>query len=318
MAVSPIRQSLGMFARRRWTPLCPLSMSPTSPLSPPRCSQVQPALLAPFHSSQPRKFLETTEEITQFAMQVTGFLTVIAAWRTWQRVQVIRRARSEMAMPSGVSWLQDPRTKPETQAAFFAALQAGFDMAHAQPPARQHRALREATFSIPAELVRLNPDTPDINLIKLEDVGPVPSRPSSQKKDAATAWHAPEAFAPEDTRVFLYAKSKTAKADTVFLTINVDFPIEEVSKKEPIVTAERLNNVALRQATLGAFLAWYEVKGQKPGMKERFEPGPTMVVFILRDKAFISPFDPVKMAFTRPRTTSIVFGLTEPHTSKII
>lgn len=265
-------------------------------------------------------FLETPGEIGSLVVQAAGFTAAIVIIRRIRRAVAARRELESYNKPGApaVSWLQHPRVKPEAQAAFYAALAAGFDMAHAQPPERQHRAFREATFSIPAELVRLNPDAPDTSQIRLEDLGPIPSKPSSEKGAPEAGWQSQAPFAPEDTRIFLYSPTKDAKADTVFVTINVDFPIEEVDKKQPTVTSERLDQLALRQATLSAFLTWYAVKGQNPDIKERFQTGIINVVYILRDKAFICFYDPDLKGFVNPGTSSVIFGLTAPQTSRII
>lgn len=115
-----------------------------------------------------------------------------------------------------ISWqlTTDQKTADDVEA----IISAGFEMARKAPAQRREQAFREASFQVPHEIARLNPEAPRF---RVEDMGPMPPLKKTWKEMGEIGFHLTPPFDPEkEARVFLYFPNDAPRATAAFLAIN--------------------------------------------------------------------------------------------------
>lgn len=169
---------------------------------------------------------------------------------------------------------------------------AGFEMARRTPLPRRDQALREASFQVPHELARLNPDA---RHFRLEDLGPTP------------AWAEVEGYKPpfnlaEDARVFLYFPDGGVKATAAFVSINADFEIKRTKHGFlPGMFDISEQNLELIKAGMLAWTAQHlDLAANNPGLYRRIQTGQLPVIMNFHDKASGALYDTEAKTFHDP------------------
>lgn len=117
-----------------------------------------------------------------------------------------------------VSWNQaaDEKTRKDVKA----IVTAGFEMARRKPIRSRDQAYREATFQVPHEIARLNPDA---RRFRVEEMAPLSSLRKTWQALAKQGHYTKSPFNIErEARVFLYFPNDSDKATAAFLAINAE------------------------------------------------------------------------------------------------
>lgn len=105
-------------------------------------------------------------------------------------------------------------------------------MASKAPKGRREQAYREATFQVPYEIARLNPDAPRF---KVEEMAPLSSLRDLFQDMANVGVYTNAPFDIErDARIFLYFPNGATQATAAFMAINAEYsPRQQQRRKAP-------------------------------------------------------------------------------------
>ncbi|KAJ0109469.1 hypothetical protein J7T55_000394 [Diaporthe amygdali] len=178
---------------------------------------------------------------------------------------------------------------------------AGFEMARRTPMRRRDQALREASFQVPHEIARLNPDAQQF---RLEDMGLLPAFPEG-------SGHEPPFDMERDARAFLYFPNGAAKATAAFVAINAEFKSPVKLRKDGPVThkASESNMKLLNSGMLGWVVQAYHWSYYNPDVYGRIQTGQLPVIINYRQMACGSLYDIEAEMFPDPTSFSLMMSL---------
>ncbi|KAG6355199.1 hypothetical protein INS49_004280 [Diaporthe citri] len=206
-----------------------------------------------------------------------------------------------------ISWVftADQETCDDVQT----ILSAAFEMASKSPIRSRDQAFREASFYVPYEIARLNPDAPRF---RVEDMGVMPPLKKLWKDMDNLGFHVTAPFDVEkEARVFLYFPNDAPRATAAFLAINTEFhPVGQPNSQGKVTTPEDQDKV-----TTIASIIWIcqniNWRRHHPHVLDRIEPGHLPVIMSFRETACGSSWDTHKELFTSKEAHNIMVNLTK-------
>lgn len=203
-----------------------------------------------------------------------------------------------------------------------AAVSVAFKMARSFPADRRIEALRQATFAVPNEIARLNKAAPEYSI---KDIGPARELDLERADFVGNITGSKLSFdIKEDTRIFLYYPSpQTAKATAVFVAINAEPKVRELSESEGPEGLEA--TPAAWQVLIKHTVAlwqnhWALWTAEDPDMlKNYFEPGSgnVPVIFSFQDKTCGAYFDMAAGTITE-HMLGVLIGLVNNHDAPVV
>lgn len=174
-------------------------------------------------------------------------------------------------------------------------------MARRTPIRRRDQALREASFQVPHEIARLNPDAQQF---RLEDMGPMPAFPEG-------SGHEPPFDMERDTRAFLYFPNGAAKATAAFVAINAEFkPQAKLRKDGPVIHKGSEWHMQLLNSGMRAWIVQaYNWVYYNPDVYGRIQTGQLPVIVNYRQMACGSLYDTEAGMFPDPTSFSLLMSL---------
>lgn len=191
-----------------------------------------------------------------------------------------------------IPWWQDADKKARQDVE--ETVTTSFAMASKTPEQHRDQAYREASFRVPHEIARLNPDAPQF---RLEDMGSLSVVVNMTKYLEEAGVHEKPPFHIErDARVFWYFPndSATARATAAFLAVNAEFtPQKESFMLNRTYDQERLWKTAL--------IIWQRHNMQcatlNPDILDRIGPQRLPVIITFRGEACGVVWDSYRSTF---------------------
>lgn len=182
-------------------------------------------------------------------------------------------------------------------------------MASKSPIHGRDQAFREASFHVPYEIARLNPDAPRF---RVEDMGPMPPLQKLWKDMKNIGFHVTAPFDVEkEARVFLYFPNDAPRATAAFLAINTEFhPVGERNARGKVTTPEDQDGITTIAAIIWICqtINW---RRHHPDVLDRIEPGLLPVIMSFRDTACGSLWDTHVELFTSPEAQKVMMNFTK-------
>lgn len=171
-----------------------------------------------------------------------------------------------------VSWnlAIDKKTGNDVQS----IIRTGFEMAHEAPTRLRDQALREASFQVPHEIARLNPEAQQFTL---EDMGPMHALPNGTLAERGFD-------IKKDGRIFLYFPNSAVKATAAFVAINAEFKPPNQTWKDPAISSKgNEENVAMLVAGMLTWELQYSIWAElNPDIIGRIESDELPVIINFR------------------------------------
>ncbi|KAK2596452.1 hypothetical protein N8I77_013342 [Diaporthe amygdali] len=253
-----------------------------------------------FHQTPSRRLLGGSTDVVLVAGSL-GIAAGILLSKFLPRIQVIFRRGSSPSNPPPYSWLaaSDPKTCKDVTA----VVAAGFEMANKTPIRRRDQALREASFQVPHEVARLNPDA---QKFRLEDMGPTPALFKGSKYEAPFN-------ITREARIFLYFPNGATKATAAFVAINAEFKFPTAPRKGAIVmyTPSKQNLDMLEAGMVLWTIQHHTWASHNPDVFGRIQTGQLPVIITFREKACGSLFDTEAETFPDIKSFWYLMSLTE-------
>lgn len=160
--------------------------------------------------------MESSEAIVAACLGVAGGV-LLTRYLLTKSLVIPGRGASKLVPPASWWHAADEKTFQDVKT----IISAGFEMASKAPIRRRDQAYREASFQVPYEIARLNPDAPQF---KVQQMAPLSSIREVWQNMAEGGIHVKPPFSVErDARVFLYFPNGSAKATAAFLAINAEY-----------------------------------------------------------------------------------------------
>ncbi|KAG6357640.1 hypothetical protein INS49_013517 [Diaporthe citri] len=183
------------------------------------------------------------------------------------------------------------------------AVRASFEKAHRAPIRLRDQALREASFRVPREIAKLNPEAQQF---RLEDMGPMYPLPKGT-----------EAGRRIDTKknacAFLYFPNGAVKATAAFVAINAEFKPPNERWLDPAIARKgKEENIGILVAGMVAWYIQYEIwSGLRPDITGRIQSGELPVIISFRHIACGALHHIESGDYTNPASVALMMDLTK-------